>query len=314
MVELGGYSTMDDKRYVTLGQGTVYLIDDDLLSYIPESRDGLMQQDGVPQYDTVEEIEISGASPLSIAYLPQEALSYTDAYEYYAVEGESYRALDTQKVTDFMQALQNLGYTDYATYQASEQSLEDYGLASPEMTVSVVYTLDEQEASFTLALGQDADGNGYVRMEDSEIIYRVGQEEYEAVLHTSYDTLRPAEVLALDWDKVEQIDITLDGQTYEVQAGSGYSIGEEEVDLEAVQSAVDALAVNTFLTDEPEKAQEIAFTVYLDGWQAPLEVTAYQYDGENCLVQLDGETLGLVERQLVVALKEAVNAVVLELE
>ena len=153
VVELGGYSTMDDKRYVTLGQGTVYLIDDDLLSYIPESRDGLMQQDGVPQYDTVEEIEISGASPLSIAYLSQEALSYTDAYEYYAVEGESYRALDTQKVTDFMQALQNLGYTDYATYQASEQSLEDYGLASPEMTVSVVYTLDEQEASFTLALG-----------------------------------------------------------------------------------------------------------------------------------------------------------------
>ena len=151
-------------------------------------------------------------------------------------------------------------------------------------------------------------------MDDSEIIYRVGQEEYEAVLHTIYDTLRPAEVLALDWDKVEQIDITLDGQTYEVQAGSGYSIGEEEVDLEAVQSAVDALAVNTFLTDEPEKAQEIAFTVYLDGWQAPLEVTAYQYDGENCLVQLDGETLGLVERQLVVALKEAVNAVVLELE
>ena len=57
---------MDDKRYVTLGQGTVYLIDDDLLSYIPESRDGLMQQDGVPQYDTVEEIEISGASPLMI--------------------------------------------------------------------------------------------------------------------------------------------------------------------------------------------------------------------------------------------------------
>ena len=51
-----------------------------------------------------------------------------------------------------MQALQNLGYTDYATYQATEQSLEDYGLASPEMTVSVVYTLDEQEASFTLAL------------------------------------------------------------------------------------------------------------------------------------------------------------------
>ena len=26
VVELGGYSTMDDKRYVTLGQGTVYLL------------------------------------------------------------------------------------------------------------------------------------------------------------------------------------------------------------------------------------------------------------------------------------------------
>ena len=43
-------------------------------------------------------------------------------------------------------------------------------------------------------------------------------------------------------------------------------------------------------------------------------MTLYQYDGENCLAQLDGTTLGFVSRSLVVDLTEAVNAITLGLE
>ena len=42
-------------------------------------------------------------------------------------------------------------------------------------------------------------------------------------------------------------------------------------------------------------------------------MTIYQYDGDNCLVQLDGTTLGFVSRSLVVDLTEAVNAIALGL-
>ena len=64
----------------------------------------------------------------------------------------------------------------------------------------------------------------------------------------------------------------------------------------------------------PEKKQEAAFTVHLDSEDYPtVSVTFYQYDGEDCLVQLDGQTLGLVSRSLVVDLTEAVNAITLGL-
>ena len=38
VLELGDYSTMDSKRYVTLGTGTVYLIEDDPAEYLAEDR------------------------------------------------------------------------------------------------------------------------------------------------------------------------------------------------------------------------------------------------------------------------------------
>ena len=82
-----------------------------------------------------------------------------------------------------------------------------------------------------------------------------------------------------------------------------------------VSSAIDALSINTFNSETPAKKQEIAFTVHLDNDAYPeLTVALYQYDGENCLAQLDGETLGLLDRSLAVDLTEAVNAIALGLE
>lgn len=53
-------------------------------------------------------------------------------------------------------------------------------------------------------------------------------------------------------------------------------------------------------------------TVHLDNKAYPiLTLCASRYDGENCLITLNGETLGFAKRSLVVDLQEAVNAVVL---
>ena len=78
--------------------------------------------------------------------------------------------------------------------------------------------------------------------------------------------------------------------------------------------AIDGLKINEFNSETPSKKQEAAFTVHLDNDSYPtLTVTLYQYDGENCLAQLDGTTLGLISRSLVVDLTEAVNAITLGL-
>ena len=149
------------------------------------------------------------------------------------------------------------------------------------------------------------------------ILFAISVKLYaDDVAAAGYDTLRPDEVLALNWDTVESIDFTIDDSVYTaVKSGDTWTINDSEVEFGDVQDAIDGLTVNTFNDETADKKQEIAFTVHLDSEAFPeVSVAVYQYDGENCLVQLDGVTLGLAARSLAVDLTEAVNAITLGLE
>lgn len=315
VLELGDYSTMDEKRYVTLGDGTVYLIDDDLAEYAVTDRDEMMRQDTIPDYDTLDGIVATGETAFTVEHHPDETLCYTDAYEYYLNDNGSYKPLSTAKVEDLVDTLNGLDRSDYATYTADETTLADYGLDAPVLTFTVTTTLDDAQESHALAFGVSGDDH-YLRMDDSPIVYRVDADAYtDSVAAAGYDTLRPDEVLALDWDAVTAIDFTIDDATYTAEkSGDTWTIGDTEVEFDDVKDAIDGLKVNTFNDETPAKKQEIAFTVHLDSEDYPtLTAALYQYDGENCLAQLDGVTLGLVDRSLAVDLTEAVNAITLGL-
>ena len=316
VLQLGDYSTMDSKRYVTLGTGTVYLIEDDPADYLAESRDDLMRQDTIPDYDTLDSVTVEGAANLTAEYRPDEQLTYTDAYDYYLNENGSWKALDDSKVTGLLTTFAGLDRTNYVSYTATGGDLAQWGLDDPAIRFTVNYTADEEPGSFVLAFGQDEDGNGYMRMDDSPIVYAVDEDSYETITATDYDALRPNEVLALDWDAVTGVDFTLDDTTYTLtRSGDSWKVNDTEVEFSDVQSAVDGLTVSEFNSETPAKKQEIAFTVRLDSETWPsLTAALYQYDGESCLATLDGETLGLVDRSLVVDLTEAVNAITLGLE
>ena len=60
MVKFGNYSTMDSKRYVTLGDGAVYLISDDVAGELSTDRDEYLCADSVPTYDTITGITATG--------------------------------------------------------------------------------------------------------------------------------------------------------------------------------------------------------------------------------------------------------------
>lgn len=315
LIQLGDYSTMDEKRYLTLGDGTVYLIDDDLEQYVATDRDDLMRVDTLPDYDTLDSIVATGETAFTAEYHPDEALCYTDAYDYYSKDGDSYQPLDTDKVKGVVTTLNGIDRSEYVNYRTTDSDLGVYGLDAPTVTFTVTGTLDDEQSTHTLAFGKNGD-NCYMRMDDSPIVYRIDSDTYtNDVVTIDYDSLRPTAVLALDWDDVQSIDFTIDDATYTVtKNGDTYKIGDDVVEFGDVSDAVDALTVKEFSTESPAKKQEAAFTVHLDNETWPtLEVTIYQYDGEDCLVQLNGETLGLVSRSLVVDLTEAVNAITLGL-
>ena len=144
-----------------------------------------------------------------------------------------------------MTTLKDLDRTDYKTYTADDSVLADYGLDAPAVTFTGSYTTeDKEQGSFSLAFGKKGD-NCYMRMDDSPIIYAVDSDTYtNDIADTGYDTLRPDEVLKLNWDDVKSIDFTIDGTTYTVEKkGDTYKIGDDVVEFDDVQSAVDGLKV-----------------------------------------------------------------------
>lgn len=176
-LQFGIYSTMDSKRYVTLGDGVVYLIDDDVAEELSTDHDDFMQTDSVPEYDTIDSIVATGETAFTADYLPDETHTYTDDYDYYAVDGGSYTALATSKIKSFISKLKYLDYSDYLTYRASTADLSVYGIDAPTETFTVTYTKDNEQGSFALsfAKGKD-DGNYYFRMGDSEIICKMDED------------------------------------------------------------------------------------------------------------------------------------------
>lgn len=311
-IRLGDFSTMDSKRYVTLDDKTVYLIDEDLSEYVSTKRDDFMKQDAVPEYDQIQQIAISGGESLQIDYLPDEVYSYTDKYDYYLVDGDSHKAVSTVNVESFLTRLKNLDVTDYVNYQVTEEELAEYGLDEPKRSVKVTYTKEDAQNSFTIDFGKKKDKN-YFRMNDSNIVYQLEEERYQEILDAGYETFRPSEVVALDWDLVKTIKIKMDDQEYTVDhKGKNYKLDGETVEFDEVIRTVDDLILNEEVEESKLQKEEIAFEIELNQKEYDrVSVSIYQYDGENCAVQVDGETVGLVTRELVVDFKEAVNKVIL---
>ena len=65
-------------------------------------------------------------------------------------------------------------------------------------------------------------------------------------------------------------------------------------------------------SERATQKQEMEFNMWLDNADYPtLTVSVYRYEGESCLVQLNGETQGLVSRSQISTLREAVTAIAL---
>ncbi len=353
VVSLGDYSTMDAQRYVSVGDGKVYLIEDDLLEYVSTERDDFMQHDSLADFDTLASLTIEGETEIEVVYDPDGVYSYTDTYNYYALSDGDYLTLDDSQVESYLSALTSLSLTDYVTYTASDEDLSVYGLDSPAFTITVcgVVEADEDEGTeeetveYTVYIGavtEEDEETGettvtaYLRVGDSEIVYNLSSDTFATLSSGSYNDLRPTAVYTLDWTAVTGVTVTLDGTDYAVTVTDKaptesdeddatdttdteeetlyYLLDGQEIDFDAVMDAVDALTINSFTDEAADGTQELALTVYLDNEDYPsVSVTIYQYDGEDCLVVLEGETLGLMSRDLMVDLREAMTSIVLGL-
>ncbi len=251
-IALGDMSAMDDQRYVSIGDGNVYLAVTDPMDAFAVELSDLIDNDEIPQMDTVTALSLTGAVEESIAYVEAGGPSYSDEDVYFLQSGEESLPLDTDLVEDYLGGIRDLVLTDYATYNATEIELASFGLNDPALTVTVEYeqqaeaaeegaepettagTLalhigrveeEEESAEETEESAEDAQEEAqyayYLRVGDSQIVYNLSDADGEALFAASYDDLRHRQVFWGDFDDVTQATILLDNQTYTLTAQTG---------------------------------------------------------------------------------------------
>ena len=135
---LGDYSTMDSQRYVSIGDGNVYLVADDPLDLFDAQLSELIQNDEIPDLDTITQLSVSGPDDYTAVY---EEGNTTDTYRsddvYFTQRSGDKVPLDTSRVEDYLYTMSSLDLTNYVTYNATEEEIQDCGLDDPEATVQV---------------------------------------------------------------------------------------------------------------------------------------------------------------------------------
>jgi hypothetical protein len=155
-IKLGDYSTMDEKRYLSIGDGNVYLASDDPVEEYDIELSDLIDNDDTPSYSQLQTLEFEGTDTSSAADGNMTAYTFT----YSEDGGDSYREddvyftsangqslpLDTTKVDSYARMLSYLDLTDYVTYKATDDDIAAYGLDDPELTVTMTYTPSDDDS------------------------------------------------------------------------------------------------------------------------------------------------------------------------
>jgi len=345
-VTLGDFSNMDEERYVSIGDGNVYLAKNDPLDQFDAALRDMIDHDENLSYDQATRISFEGGENYTISYEEESTDTYCAEDVYFTEQNGKKAPLDTDRVEDYLEELVTLRLENYVTYNVTEEELESFGLNDPELVITVDYTTEDKDGTkisdtYVLSVSRDPEelaavkeaGEGkteddeetvtaYARVGESQIVYQIDESDYTALMAASYHDLRHRDVLTASFEEVCRVDISLDGSDYTLAADGKnkdderiWKYQEEEIEIDAFEKELYSLSASSaddFVSQKPSGKKEIGLTIYLDRENTPeIKIELYRYDGEHCLAVLDGQTFALVKRADAVDLIEAVNAIVL---
>lgn len=139
-ISLGAFSSMDAKRYASIGNDKVYLLESDPSNLFAKEISAMIKKDSIPAFDQISELKFNGASSYSISKNDDENLSWCKTDQFYTDE----KALDTGSVNGYVNSIKALNLSEYKSYNATEEELKECGLDSPVQSVEISYE-DEKD-------------------------------------------------------------------------------------------------------------------------------------------------------------------------
>lgn len=334
-IAIGDETFSDGEVYISKGDDYVYLTDSGLIEDISYSLLDCVQKDEIPEMESISRVKIENENTLNISFKEDAGYCYSDAYTYYLKDGDTYRNLDNTKAEDLFMTLSDFAWEECVDFYADDSELEAYGLKNPDAVVSVTYQPSgkeeesaEENRKFEYQVGT-ADDTYYAKLTDSNIVYTISEDVYDAAVNSSYDTLKPDEVILLDWDTVNSIEVELDGNVYTVdiekEEEDSYqcTLNDTEIEFGDILDEILNIPVAGSSEDEesvPEEEPELTdnkselkltFHRNTDEYKS-VELEFYQYDGSYCIFVLNGEEMNYTDRSSVIDLKENINSVILD--
>lgn len=161
-------NTTGDYYYVTVNdEGSVYTVSTTVIDDLNHSLDDMAQLDDYPSI---------GSGNLVKEVITQDG------------ETTTYDSEDEDQAEDVAAVAGGLGAVSLskaADYSVEEKDLAGFGLdEDSRITVEATYTEDEEEHVLTLYIGkEDGDGNRYVMVNDSRIVYLISTEICDNILN-----------------------------------------------------------------------------------------------------------------------------------
>ncbi len=178
---IGILNGLKSDRYVSNGDGKVYLVNAGLIKPFQYSIAGIAQREEVPYISTAEAVTLTNANG-------------TIAMEYRLVEEESYgwfaneEQLDAAAVQTLLRKISFMDWESCVSYDAEEDALAQFGLETPVAVVTAV----EGETTVTLEFGGESGEDAiYVKIGGSSYVYTVSTEDIEGVLSATLESLKP---------------------------------------------------------------------------------------------------------------------------
>ena len=121
-------------RYVSVGDGNVYLVSSDLLTNFSCGLYDLVSMEALPDMSDLVSITVERPSgTLAIDCLEDGGYGLTDRYMYFAEDGGEYTALSNELAYSFIYQVTGLSWGSCVDYKAEPKTLGDYGLDTPSV-------------------------------------------------------------------------------------------------------------------------------------------------------------------------------------
>ena len=314
-LSIGLETAVGGQRYFSNGDGNVYLVDKDIIENFRYGLYDVLKHQTLPEVAQLTGIKVElPDGGYEITRQENSGLAYSDDYVWF-MDG---KALDNDLTQTLLDMVTNLNLSECVDYNASD--LSQYGLDVPAVKATV---LDGGKAAYTLEISASEGGECYVRLSDSKMIYQRDAALSDTLRYTTYADLQPDDVILMDWDTVQSVAVTVDGEesvltrTTEEKTDDEGTVTEETVWKLDGQDVAFASVLNSLsnMTSSgyaagitPEGEPEITFRILRDRENfSEVTLCFYAYNSTSCLVTLDGVSTVTVKRETAAELVSSVE-------